>query len=161
MVFLQHALKMHLKCIFLVCSKTEHLATSSKSGIHRQREKPPCHSLGPQVPSQPGFFSPTFRVVIDLATRVYLLVLACHWLALALLCSLLRSLVRAKSFPHSQDRLVSSPWRPEKHMVCSSLEFPFSRRGLALFLEMEREYFSQNLGLMRSGLDQTLKDLSY
>lgn len=43
-----------------------------------------------------------------LATRVDLLVCACQWLAPAPpLCSVLRSLVRAKSFPHSQDPLTS------------------------------------------------------
>lgn len=41
------------------------------------------------------------------------------------------------------------------------LNIHFQKRVLALCLEMEREYFFQYLGLMRSGLDQTLKDLSY
>lgn len=50
---------------------------------------------------------------------------------------------------------------PEKHIVLYSLEFPFLQRVFAFLLEMEGEYASQCLRLMKSGLNQTLKDLSY
>lgn len=65
-------------------------------------------------------------------------------------------------FPHNQDQLNSDfIFLEARKTVSYSLEFSFSKRGLAPLLEMEREGFSLCLRLMRSALNQTLKDLLY
>ena len=87
--------------------------------------------------------------------------LSCRWLSRALLCSGQRSLARAQSFPRNQNQLKSgfiSQGARKAHRFLFTWISIFKKRPCSYRC---REYFCQYLGLMRSGLNQTLKYLSY
>lgn len=89
------------------------------------------------------------------------MVLLCQWFSRAFLCSGQRSLARAQSFPHNQNQLKSgfiSQGARKAHCFLFTWIRIFKKRPCSY---RWREYFCQYLGLMRSGLNQTLKYLSY